>query len=100
MRTLSCNYEAPDGSRGNRRAGGTGIERTDVSGWLSRRTYRAAGFSALELLDAKERSGPPVIVVLPPLHEERPVGAMVEAIRQAFIHGIPLGDELVVVDSG
>jgi glucosyl-3-phosphoglycerate synthase len=100
MRTLSCNYEAPDGSRGNRRAGGTGIVRTDVSGWLSRRTYRAAGFSAPELLDSKQRSGSTVSVVLPALDEELTVGAIVEVIRQAFIDGIPLVDELVVVDSG
>jgi glucosyl-3-phosphoglycerate synthase len=73
---------------------------TDVSRWLARRTYRACSFSACRLLEAKERSGLTVSVVLPALDEERTVGAIVEVIRQSFVEAMPLVDELVVVDSG
>jgi glucosyl-3-phosphoglycerate synthase len=74
--------------------------RTDVSGWLARRTYRAASFSAPHLLEAKQRSGTTVSVVLPALDEERTVGDIVEVIRDAFVDRLPLVDELVVIDSG
>ena len=74
--------------------------RSDVSDWLTRRTYRACSFSAPALLEAKQRSGSTVSVVLPALDEERTVGAIVEVIRHAFVDGVPLVDELVVIDSG
>jgi glucosyl-3-phosphoglycerate synthase len=74
--------------------------RSDVSEWLTRRTYRASSFSSSRLLEHKRRSGSTVSVVLPALDEERTVGAIVEVIRRAFVDGIPLVDELVVVDSG
>jgi glucosyl-3-phosphoglycerate synthase len=74
--------------------------RTDVSHWLTQRTYRAASFSADCLLESKQRSGSGVSVVLPALDEERTVGAIVEVIRRAFVDDLPLVDELVVVDSG
>jgi len=74
--------------------------RSDVSSWLTRRTYRASAFSAPCLLEAKQRSGTTVSVVLPALDEERTVGAIVEVIRDAFVDAMPLVDELVVVDSG
>jgi glucosyl-3-phosphoglycerate synthase len=74
--------------------------RSDVSDWLTRRTYRAGSFSAPALLEAKQRSGSTVSVVLPALDEERTVGAIVEVIRHAFVDGVPLVDELVVIDSG
>ena len=73
---------------------------SDVSDWLTRRTYRACNFSAPDLLEAKQRSGSTVSVVLPALDEERTVGAIVEVIRHAFVDGVPLVDELVVIDSG
>jgi glucosyl-3-phosphoglycerate synthase len=74
--------------------------RTDVSSWLTRRTYRAASFTAACLLESKQESGSTISVVLPALDEERTVGAIVEVIRHAFVDEIPLVDELVVVDSG
>ena len=74
--------------------------RTDVSGWLARRTYRASSFTAACLQECKQRSGLTVSVVLPALDEERTVGSIVEVIRQAFVDDLPLVDELVVVDSG
>jgi glucosyl-3-phosphoglycerate synthase len=74
--------------------------RADVSRWLGRRTYRAASYSAGRLLAAKQRDGSRISVVLPALDEERTVGTIVAAIREAFVDRLPLVDELVVVDSG
>jgi glucosyl-3-phosphoglycerate synthase len=74
--------------------------RPEVSDWLSRRTYRASGFSAERLLETKQRDGCRVSVVLPALDEEATVGAIIESIRAAFVDGLPLVDELLVIDSG
>jgi glucosyl-3-phosphoglycerate synthase len=74
--------------------------RAELSDWLARRTYRASSYSASCLLEAKHEGGCTVSVVLPALDEEPTVGAIVEAIRLAFVERLPLVDELVVVDSG
>jgi glucosyl-3-phosphoglycerate synthase len=74
--------------------------RPDVADWLSRRTYRASDFSARRLFERKVRDGCRVSVVLPALDEEATVGAIIEAIRCAFVDRVPLVDELVVMDSG
>jgi glucosyl-3-phosphoglycerate synthase len=74
--------------------------RTEVSDWLSRRTYRASDFSAARLLESKHREGCRVSVVLPALDEEATVGAIIESIRCAFVERVPLVDEVVVMDSG
>jgi glucosyl-3-phosphoglycerate synthase len=74
--------------------------RADVSRWLARRSYRASSYSAPRLVAAKQREGCTVSVVLPALDEERTVGAIVAAIREAFVERLSLVDELVVVDSG
>jgi glucosyl-3-phosphoglycerate synthase len=74
--------------------------RTEVSQWLGRRTYQASSYSATCLLEAKQRSGSTISVVLPALDEEATVGTIVDAIRAAFVDRVPLVDELVVIDSG
>ena len=74
--------------------------RPEVAHWLARRTYRAADFSAEDLLEAKRRHGCTVSVVLPALDEEATVGTIVERIRCSFVDALPLVDELVVMDSG
>ncbi|TFV63952.1 glucosyl-3-phosphoglycerate synthase [Geodermatophilus sp. DF01-2] len=73
---------------------------TDVSRWLSRRTYVGADYDAATLCEAKRRRGVTVSVVLPALDEERTVGAIVSAIRRELVERTPLVDELVVADSG
>jgi glucosyl-3-phosphoglycerate synthase len=73
---------------------------TEVSEWLRRRTYRASTYAATRLLEVKRRNACTVSVVLPALNEEATVGAIVEAIRCAFVERVPLVDELVVIDSG
>jgi glucosyl-3-phosphoglycerate synthase len=74
--------------------------RTDVSRWLSRRTYTATDYQAAVLAAAKRAQSRTVSVVLPALNEERTVGAIVEEIRRELVERQPLVDELVVVDSG
>ena len=74
--------------------------RPEVSWWLGRRTYRASGYSSYRLLEAKRESGCTVSVVLPALDEEATVGAIVAAVRRAWMGRISLVDELVVMDSG
>jgi glucosyl-3-phosphoglycerate synthase len=74
--------------------------RTDVSDWLTRRTYVGARYDAAGLLAAKRRQDATISVVLPALDEERTVGEIVSAIRRELVEAIPLVDELVVADSG
>ncbi|WP_029429751.1 glucosyl-3-phosphoglycerate synthase [Blastococcus sp. URHD0036] len=74
--------------------------RTDVARWLHARTFRAADYDPHDLLERKRRQGLTVSVVLPALDEERTVGAIVTALRRDLVEGIPLVDEVVVVDSG
>ncbi|GAA3508578.1 glucosyl-3-phosphoglycerate synthase [Dietzia aurantiaca] len=68
-----------------------------VRAWSTRRTYRAADFRPDELVAAK--AGRRVSVVLPARNEETTVGLIVEALRTELVIGVPLIDELVVVDS-
>lgn len=68
-----------------------------VRDWSARRTYRAADFRPADLVAAK--AGRRVSVVLPARNEESTVGVIVEALRTELVVGVPLIDELVVVDS-
>ncbi|WP_037910672.1 glucosyl-3-phosphoglycerate synthase [Actinacidiphila yeochonensis] len=76
----------------------------EVERWLKSRTWSAADRPLEELLAAKHAAGSrgTVSVVLPALDEEATVGAIVAAIRGRLMapDGVPLVDELVVVDSG
>lgn len=79
------------------------VDRIDATGvdpvrdWSARRTYRAADFRPADLVAAK--AGRRVSVVLPARNEESTVGVIVEALRTELVIGVPLIDELVVVDS-
>ncbi|MFE0174119.1 glucosyl-3-phosphoglycerate synthase [Streptomyces sp. NPDC059002] len=72
----------------------------EVEHWLSRRSWSVADRPLDRLVAAKRASGVSVSVVLPALDEEETVGAIVAEIRRELIEGVPLVDELVVVDSG
>ncbi|MGY1688925.1 glucosyl-3-phosphoglycerate synthase [Geodermatophilus sp. SYSU D01105] len=74
--------------------------RPDVRRWLRHRTFTADTWEAAELVVEKQEWGTTVSVVLPALDEERTVGQIVGAIREALVDRCPLVDELVVVDSG
>ncbi|MBC7308061.1 MAG: glucosyl-3-phosphoglycerate synthase, partial [Dietzia sp.] len=68
-----------------------------VRAWSARRTYRAADFRPGDLVAAK--AGRRISVVLPARDEQSTVGAIVAALHSELVQGVPLIDELVVVDS-
>lgn len=68
-----------------------------VRAWSARRTYRAADFRPGDLVAAK--AGRRISVVLPARDEQSTVGAIVAALHSELVRGVPLIDELVVVDS-
>ncbi|GHF46612.1 glucosyl-3-phosphoglycerate synthase [Streptomyces mashuensis] len=74
----------------------------EVERWLARRSWSAADRPLGRLLAAKRASGTTVSVVLPALNEEATVGAIAATIRRELMapEGVPLVDELVVLDSG
>src|SRR5256885_11512384 len=53
-----------------------------------------------ELLAAKERAGITISVCLPARDEEATVGQIVANIRRNLVTGVPLVDEVVVMDDG
>lgn len=69
----------------------------DVGSWLPRRSSRAADWPAGELLAVKGATT--VSVVIPARDEEQTVGDIVRTIRRELVEGVPLVDELLVVDS-
>jgi len=76
--------------------------RPDARAWFHHRTTSAASLASLDvgaLLRAKRRGGHSVSVVLPARNESATVGALVSDIVRRWMDGVPLVDELVVVDS-
>jgi glucosyl-3-phosphoglycerate synthase len=76
--------------------------RPDARAWFHHRTTSAASLASLDvgaLLRAKRRGGHSVSVVLPARNEQATVGALVSDISARWMDGVPLVDELVVVDS-
>ena len=76
--------------------------RPDARAWFEARTTSAPGPGALdvrELLAAKRRGGHRVSVVLPARDEEATVGDVVGPLVQRWGAGVPLVDEVVVMDS-
>jgi glucosyl-3-phosphoglycerate synthase len=51
------------------------------------------------LLERKRRAGTRISVVIPARDEERTVGGVVSALREALVQRVPLIDEVVVIDS-
>jgi glucosyl-3-phosphoglycerate synthase len=68
-----------------------------VEAWSTYRTSNARDWPPRRLLEAKGRTT--VSVVIPARNEERTVGTIVRAIKQAFGQSPPLVDEVIVVDS-
>ena len=71
--------------------------RPRVSGWLDRRSSRAADWPLERLMAAK--AGTTISVVVPAKNEESTVGSIINVIQQRLMRESPLVDELVVVDS-
>ena len=67
--------------------------------WLGQRTSHWQDWPAGQLLAAKQRAGARISVVIPARDEERTVAGVVQAIQAALVTGVPLVDEIVVIDS-
>ena len=76
--------------------------RPDARAWFEHRTTSATSLDAVDphaLLRAKRRGGHRVSVVLPARDEQATVGRLVSDLRDRWMRGFPLVDELLVVDS-
>lgn len=67
--------------------------------WLRRRTSHWRDWPADRLLGWKQDQGARISVVIPARDEEATVGDVVGAVRDELVLGVPLVDELVVMDS-
>jgi glucosyl-3-phosphoglycerate synthase len=72
-------------------------ERTKA--WFSRRTSRWQDWPLDQLLAAKQQHGVTISVVIPARNEQRTVASVVGSIARSLVRGVPLVDELVVMDS-
>jgi len=71
-----------------------------VDKWFGENTFHASEFAnARHLLEVKERQSLRISVALPALNEESTVGHVLDVIIKEFMQGIPLVDELVLIDS-
>jgi glucosyl-3-phosphoglycerate synthase len=76
--------------------------RPDARAWFEHRTTSVPSLADVEpctLLRAKRRGGHRISVVLPARNEEATVGRLVADLREHWVLGLPLVDELLVVDS-
>src|ERR1700729_1546949 len=71
----------------------------DVKTWLRQRTSHWRDWPPERLLAAQRAAGTQISVVIPARNEERTVGRVVAAVRQALLTATPLVDEIIVVDS-
>lgn len=70
-----------------------------VKTWLRQRTSHWQDWPPDRLLAAKRDMGTRISVVIPARNEERTVGRVVAALRQALVTATPLVDEIIVMDS-
>jgi glucosyl-3-phosphoglycerate synthase len=76
--------------------------RPDARAWFEHRTSSATSLAELDpdaLLRAKRRGGHRISVVLPARNEAATVGHLVAGLRERWMRGLPLVDELLVMDS-
>lgn len=76
--------------------------RPDARAWFEHRTTSATGPAQIDtraLLGAKRRGGHRVSVVLPARNEAATVGTLVRELATHWMTGVPLVDELLVLDS-
>ncbi|WP_448614659.1 glucosyl-3-phosphoglycerate synthase [Modestobacter sp. URMC 112] len=76
--------------------------RPDARAWFEHRTTSATSLGAVDvdaLLLAKRRGGHRTSVVLPARDEEATVGGLVADLVARWVTGVPLVDEVLVVDS-
>ncbi len=71
-----------------------------VDKWFAENTYYADEFADLEyLLSLKRRQGVTISLALPALNEEETVGNVIQTVKSALMDGVPLLDEIVLMDS-
>jgi glucosyl-3-phosphoglycerate synthase len=76
--------------------------RPDARAWFEHRTTSATSLAEIDvdaLLLAKRRGGHRISVVLPARDEEATVGVLVRDVVERWMDGVPLVDELLVIDS-
>src|SRR4051794_20138961 len=76
--------------------------RPDARAWFEHHTTSATSLAEIDadaLLLAKRRGGHRISVVLPARNEEATVGVIVRDLVARWVEGLPLVDELVVMDS-
>ena len=79
----------------------SGLMRPDARAWFEHRTTSATSLAEIDvdaLLHAKRRGGHRISVVLPARNEETTVGVLVRDLVDRWGEGVPLIDELVVID--
>jgi glucosyl-3-phosphoglycerate synthase len=67
--------------------------------WFFQRTSTWRDWPLPQVSEAKRRREATVSVVIPAKNEERTVGPVVTAVRDALVRAVPLVDEVVVMDS-
>ena len=74
----------------------------DVARWFAGRTFHGWSWTAADLATwlRSDGCGTGVTVVLPARNEQATVGAIVETLVRDLVDGVPLVDEVVVMDSG
>ena len=80
----------------------SGVMRPDARAWFDHRTTSATSLAEIDvdaLLLAKRRGGHRISVVLPARNEEATVGVLVRDLVDRWVDGVPLVDEVVVIDS-
>ena len=71
-----------------------------VDAWFVRNTFASSEFADLaRLVEAKERQGVTISVVLPTLNESETIRRVIQTVRSRLMERYPLVDELIVVDS-
>lgn len=70
-----------------------------VEAWFGRRTHHWRDWSPRALLEAKDRHGLSVSLVVPARNEEDTVGDVISSVRRELVEQHPLLDEVVVIDS-
>jgi glucosyl-3-phosphoglycerate synthase len=71
-----------------------------VDKWFAENTFHADEFSDLKgLMALKEKRGTTISLALPALNEEQTVGKVLRTIKRKLMDGVPILDEMVLIDS-
>ncbi len=69
--------------------------------WFSRRTLHHGSFEDMDdLLRRKRERGSRISVCLPTQNEAETIGEILRLLREELVEGVPLVDELAIIDSG